>query len=294
MQLDSNILLIINPISGAIEKDGIVRTLNEAVKLQKLHIQSFVTSGQEDLVKLKKVLSKNEFQRIIVLGGDGTIKLAAEAITDQVIPLGILRGGSANGLANNLKIPTALDAQIEVALGDTIARLDRIRINDQFCLHISDLGINAELIKHYEASNIRGAFGYFLQSIPTLLSCDYPFEFEISLNGERFQKKGILLAIANAQKFGTGATINPKGAVNDGNFEVVIFKSLDIIEILKTLRDEVELPPEFAEYYSTTEARIRCKEPVPFQIDGEYQGSVTNIHATICDTPLSIAIPATT
>ncbi|MAP54993.1 diacylglycerol kinase family protein [Altibacter sp.] len=292
MQADSNILLIINPISGAIDKDGIVRSLQEEARLRKLQVQSFVTSGENDLTKLKQLLSENHMERIIVLGGDGTIKLAAEALTDQPIPLGILRGGSANGLANNLKIPKNLDAQIAVALGDSIAQLDRIRINDQYCLHISDLGINAELIKNYEASNIRGALGYFLQSIPTLFTCDYPFDFEITLNGDRFQKKGILLAIANAQKFGTGATINPEGKVNDGKFEVVIFKSLDVIEILKTLRDEVELPAEFAEYFSTTEARIQCKEPVPFQIDGEYQDSVTSIHATMCDTPLAIAVPA--
>jgi diacylglycerol kinase (ATP) len=153
--------------------------------------------------------------------------------------------------------------------------MDIIEIDGEYCLHMSDFGVNAELISRYEKSKIRGKWGYFLQSVPTLVSSDYPFKFTVEANDSVFETEGILLAIANASSYGTGAKVNPKGKMNDGTFEILIYKEFDFIEILKTLRNEVELDPEVVEVICTKEAKITCKTPVSFQIDGEFWESET-------------------
>src|SRR6478609_846210 len=43
-------------------------------------------------------------QRVVAVGGDGTIKLVAECLMKKNIPLGILPAGSANGLSKELGI----------------------------------------------------------------------------------------------------------------------------------------------------------------------------------------------
>ena len=111
--------------------------------------------------------------------------------------------------------------QIEVAMGDHFTNLDVLQVNDELCLHLSDIGLNAELIKNYESASIRGKFGYLMQSIPTLVRSKYPYEYEVEIDGKVYNHKGIMLAIANCQKYGTGAKINPEGRHDDGKFEII-------------------------------------------------------------------------
>jgi diacylglycerol kinase family enzyme len=41
-------------------------------------------------------------------------------------------------------------------------------------IHLSDLGVNAEMIKNYENSTIRGKLGYAIQTFTTLIDLDDP------------------------------------------------------------------------------------------------------------------------
>lgn len=285
------VLLVVNPISGAIEKTDVIEQVKKEVSNLKASLVIFETSGKDDCSKLEKQINDLDPCRIAVAGGDGTIKLLAEALNGKKIPVGIIPAGSANGLATNLDLPNTLEGQIKVAFGENLRQMDIIVIDDEFCLHMSDFGLNAELIKNYENSNVRGKLGYLLQSIPTLVESEYPFQFKVEANNMTFETEGILLAIANARSYGTGATVNPKGKIDDGYFELLIFKNFDVIEILKTLRNEVDLDPDFVQTIITKEARISCATPVSFQIDGEYLGERTSIEVSIIPRCILIAAP---
>lgn len=287
-----NVLLVVNPISGAMDKADLIEDIKKEVVKRKASLFVFETSGKEDVFNLKARIKEMEPCRIIVAGGDGTIKLTAEALEGQDIPIGIIPAGSANGLAYNLKLPATPEEQIIAAFGDDFVHLDIILLDGDYCLHMSDFGVNAELIRRYENSSIRGKWGYFLQTVPTLVNSDYPFKFTVETNGSTFEAEGILLAIANASSYGTGAKVNPKGKVNDGVFEILIYKEFDFIEILKTLRNVVELDPEIVEVITTTKAKITCHTPVAFQIDGEYLGKRKSIQAEILPQKLRIAAPS--
>lgn len=286
-----NVLFVVNPISGAIEKEDLIEQVRKQIKKIDASLFIYLTTGRDDCPNIEKRIKDLKPCRIVVAGGDGTIKAVAEALNGEDIPVGIIPAGSANGLAVNLNLPTTIDKQLEIAFGNSLRKMDIIIIDDEFCLHMSDFGLNAELIKKYENSNVRGKLGYLLQSIPTLVQSDYPFQFKIETNNTTFNTEGILLAIANARSYGTGATVNPNGKIDDGYFEILIFKNFDFIEILKTLRNEVELDPEFVEIISTQKARISCKAPVAFQIDGEYLGEKESVNVSVSPIKLEIAVP---
>lgn len=290
MDIIKVVLLVVNPISGGIDKSELV----EQVKKETIKINAsllvFQTTGEEDIFNLNQKISEHNPCRILIAGGDGTIKIVAEALKGKNIRVGIIPSGSANGLSVNLYLPVNLQDQIQTALGEKYIDMDIILIDDEYCLHMSDFGLNAELVKNYESANIRGKLGYLLQSIPTLLESNYPFEFEIEANGQTYSKEGILLVIANASSYGTGAKVNPNGRIDDGKFEILVFKNFDMIEILKTLRNEVQIDPDFVEIIITSEAKISCKEPVAFQIDGEYFGERNSVNVKILPKKLKIAV----
>ncbi len=284
------VLLVVNPISGAIDKAELIEEVKRGAIQKDASLIIFPTSGENDKVKLEKLIAEKEPCRIIVAGGDGTIKLVAESLGIKKIPIGIIPAGSANGLTYNLHLPLTLEEQIETALGDTFIEMDILKINNEYCLHIGDFGINAELIQKYQTAKLRGKLGYLLQSIPTLVQSEYPFDFTIKANNISIKTRGILLAIANARSYGTGATINPHGKLNDGYFEILIFKNFDVFEILKSLRNEVEFDPEFVETIITKEATITCDIPVALQVDGEYLGNHKLATVSIIPQKLQVAV----
>ncbi len=291
MNSENYILLVVNPISGDSDKSPIITSVKEEAKSRKINFKLYETSGKKDKEAIESIIKEIKPSRILVAGGDGTISLVAECILGTEICLGIIPAGSANGMAVNFNLPQTLPEQIEIALSDCTMKLDALFINDKICLHIADLGINAELIRNYEDSGIRGKMGYFLQSIPTLFNSDSPFHFNVETEEGNFEETGILLAIANANKFGTGATINPNGKMNDGKFEILIFKSLDFIEIFKTINDKPEMSDDFVRVFSTHKAKINSIKKIPFQIDGEFLGEIDEATATIEKESLLMALP---
>ena len=282
-------LFIINPISGNEDKSHLLRMVKAELKSDdKLTI--FKTTGENDTEKIQQELKKENFDRVLVAGGDGTVKLAAEAMGDHALPIGILPAGSANGLASDLDLPEQPKKFIPIALYGKTRKIDAININDELGLHISDFGLNAELIKEYESSSLRGKLGYAINSITTLFQSKGPYEFEISTEKESFTKKGIMLALANSKKFGTGAVVNPKGKIDDGIFEVLLFKKLDLFEILKTLNEGKELSSDFVESFPVKEVKIKTQQKVDFQIDGEYCKAISEVNAKILPNKLEIAV----
>jgi len=282
-------LFIINPISGNEDKSHLLRMVKAELKSDdKLTV--FKTTGENDTEKIQQQLKKENFDRVLVAGGDGTIKLAAEAMGENALPIGILPAGSANGLASDLDLPEQPKKFIPIALYGKTRKIDAININDELGLHISDFGLNAELIKEYESSSLRGKLGYAINSITTLFQSKGPYEFEISTEKETFTKKGIMLALANSKKFGTGAVVNPKGKIDDGIFEVLLFKKLDLFEILKTLNEGKELSSDFVESFPVKEVKIKTQQKVDFQIDGEYCKAISEVNAKILPNKLEIAV----
>ncbi len=291
MVSENYILLIVNPIAGNNEKDEIIASVEKEAEKRNYGFKLYKTSGKNDKEEITSLIKKDKPSRILVAGGDGTISLVAECILGTDICLGIIPAGSANGMAVNFGLPETLQEQLEVAFSNCTLKIDVLFINNKLCLHIADLGINAELIKNYENSGIRGKFGYFLQSIPTIFNSESPFHFTIKTDEGTIEMSGILLAIANANKFGTGATINPDGKLNDGKFEILIFKNLDFIEIFKTIQNKPEMSSDFVHVISTNKAEITSIKKVPFQIDGEFFGEVNSVNAKIEAENLVVAVP---
>src|SRR5690606_2064795 len=137
------------------------------------------TSGHSDKEAVKSALRRIKPHRIIAVGGDGTIKLIAETYPAERPIVGIIAAGSANGLATDLNLPADMEDAVSVALGNHYIELDILCIGDHLCLHISDMGLNANLISHYSDQPFRGYLGYALSILPTLPTVNELYKFKI-------------------------------------------------------------------------------------------------------------------
>ena len=288
--MKKNIIIVVNPVSGAVEKKEIVDSTLLFAKNENLESILYETSGKKDVENIKNLYNIHKPERIIIIGGDGTIRMVAEAIAKEDVILGIIPAGSANGFALDLDLQLTLEKNLEVAFLHQFMEVDIITINGKISIHLSDLGLNAELIKNYEQGEIHGKWGYALNTITTLFDSSEPFTAKVKANNETFEYVAIMIVIANAKKYGTGVVINPNGVMNDGKFELVILKNFDLILFGQIISGNMPSDPDDVEIISTDKATIELDAPVSFQIDGEYCGTETKLDIKILHKQLKVAV----
>ncbi len=291
MASKKTVLLVVNPIAGGKDKAAIVKAAQDRADELGYGWIEYETDGEEDIRKIKSLYQDRQPARVLVAGGDGTIKMTAEALQEYNVPLGILPSGSANGLAVDLGFPARIEEYLDIAFGDHFLELDMILINGQRSLHLSDLGLNAELIKNYEQSTIRGKLGYALQTVNTLTDDPVVFNAVVEVNGQKTEVATKLVVIANSQKYGTGVTVNPVGSMDDGKFEIVLFRNLDLITVGKIIAGNMPLDTGEVEIITASKATITTDIDVHFQVDGEYCGEVSRLEIEILPRQMKVAAP---
>jgi diacylglycerol kinase family enzyme len=160
MQNLLRILFIINPIAGGKEKKDWETAIREFFRDSDYAFEFYIQTGQSDKASIQQYIEKFRPSTVVAIGGDGTVKLVAEIVKETTMCLGIIPAGSANGLAKELGIPAGVNEAIEVILNGHCKKVDAIKINEEeLCFHLSDIGLNALLVKYFEKSKKRGCGG---------------------------------------------------------------------------------------------------------------------------------------
>lgn len=294
MQKDEpqKILFVINPVSGGKEKQDWETSVREFFKDRTHSIEFFLLTGDNDSVSVKHHIETIQPDKVVAVGGDGTVKMVAEIIRGSSVLLGILPAGSANGMAKELNIPLEKKEALNVIVHGKEECIDVIEINEEeICIHLSDMGLNAMLVKYFEESNKRGMWSY-TKGVFKMLWNKQKIHATIVTDEGEVHRKAFMIVLANASKYGTGATINPNGKLNDGRFEVVVVRRLNFWELLKLLISHKPFDADKVEIFSTTRLELAALRKSYFQVDGEYRGRVKNIHAEINPSCLKMMLPA--
>ena len=228
--------------------------------------------------------------RIIAVGGDGTVKLVCTCILGQGIPLGILPAGSANGMAKELGIPIDIPGALEVVQEGVLQNIHLVKINNEICIHLADIGFNAFVIKEFDKYDIRGMWGY-MKAAWKVLWRHPKMDVEIKIQGESVKSSAAMVVIANATKYGSGALINPVGRLDDDLFEVIVVKKISPSELFKMMVTHLAYNPAKTEVFQTGSLHIKSRIKAHFQVDGEYLGKIDRINAEIIKDAVQIIVP---
>ncbi len=286
------LLFVINPVSGGKEKHDWEASIRHYFQDKPYAIEFYLLTGDNDKSSVQHYIEAIKPGRVVAVGGDGTVKMLTELLMETTVPLGILPAGSANGMAKELDIPSDVEGALNIITEGAIRKIDLIKINEEeICIHLSDIGLNAMLVKYFERSKKRGMWGYG-KAIFRMLWEKQKINVTISTDEARFRRKAYMVALANARKYGTGANINPDGNVADGRFEVVVVRKLNVFEILKSIFTDRSFHPQKIEVFSTKSVELNIHHKAYFQIDGEFMGKTKNVKARILPQIISLMVPA--
>ncbi|MBD2755936.1 diacylglycerol/lipid kinase family protein [Spirosoma validum] len=286
-------LFAINPVSGGQDKSLWEEGIQTYFADLPHRIHQFHFDGKTDDQLLRQQITQHKPDCVVAVGGDGTLKIVATALLDTDLMLGVLPAGSANGMARELGIPPDVRGSLDALVNGSPKPVDIISVNDgDLCLHLSDIGLNAQIVKHYEQNNLRGKLGY-LRSVVNVLRKRRLLRISITVGEECVHRAALMVVLANARMYGTGAVINPDGSPFDGQFEVVIFRRLSFWSILKLFWRFKPFDPKNIEIYPATSVVIETQRRAYFQIDGEYRGRITKLKADIRPGALTMLLPTT-
>jgi len=285
------ILFVINPVAGGKSKGDIETSIHQYFSaLEQFETEWYVLSGANDKPSLKYWIDNWQPETVVAIGGDGTLKMVAELLMNTKTRIGLLPAGSANGMAKEFGLPDDLDKCLKIVAEGKTKDIDIISINDDISIHLSDIGLNAQLVKYFEETNQRGKWGYIREVWKVLLN-KKELGVQLTVNGKPLFRRAFMVVIANACRYGTGAIINPKGNLSDGLFEIIIIKKISFREFAKMFIGYRGFNKDKTEIFQLSETTISIQGNGSFQIDGEYKGLVHKVNAKVLPKALKVIVP---
>lgn len=162
-------------------------------------------------------------KRVIVWGGDGTVNEAAGALFGTVSALGIIPGGSGDGLARSLGLPRDPEAALRLALTAEPKPIDAGWLAGRHFVNIAGVGFDAEVAHRFQSRTSRGTRGYL--SIGLSLVWSYPcadYEIQMDAGVAAFSGPQFMVAFANGREYGSGFVIAPEASPSDGWFDTLV------------------------------------------------------------------------
>lgn len=288
-QTKLRLLFVVNQGSG--DKDT---SLSEQIinffSNSEIAIEIFELPRKCNVEQVTKAIEKIKADRVIAVGGDGTLKLVAECLLNTETPIGIIPTGSANGMAKELGIPLDIEEALEVVVNGMPKKIHATMVNQELCIHLSDIGFNAYLVKKFDELPTRGMLTYAKSAWHAFWN-HRKMQVQFKVADRQIKTKAAMVVIANATKYGTGFNINPNGKLDDDVFEIILIKEYAVMEILKIWVSRLPWNPKKIESFQASEVQITTKYKAHFQVDGEYLGKTNKIEAKLLPNAINLIVP---
>jgi diacylglycerol kinase (ATP) len=211
---------------------------------------------------------------VVAAGGDGTVGLVAEGILHSPTALGILPLGSVMNVARALEIPRDLDAAAALIPDSGIATIDageaeaangrRVRF-----LEAGSVGMNAAMFREAQRFDA-GDWASILRTIWVALRYR-PARMLLELDEGTVRTRALMVAVSIGPYTGAGMTVAPDARLDDGRFDVRVFRGFSKWELVRHLGSIAfgrrRYAPHVSTYRSAT-ARISSAHPLPARADG--------------------------
>ena len=236
----------------------------------------WTTSGAGEAEALARNAAAEGYQRIVAAGGDGTINEIVNGIAGQNVALGLLPLGTMNVFAAELGLPANdLGKCWGIIEQNRTRRVDLPRANRKHFVQLAGVGLDAQAVKETSGAFKRnfGPLSYLISAVQIASRTPPVLEIE---SDEATTAEGSFVLVGNGRLYGGRFPFFKQAVMNDGLLDVIVFKRLSYVDIIRYLQDVVFTPqissPE-VEYFQTRRLRVTSAETVPVEIDGELIGN---------------------
>jgi diacylglycerol kinase (ATP) len=234
------------------------------------------SSSAADAESLARNAAREGFTKIVAAGGDGTIHAVANGLAGSSATLGLLPIGTVNVFAIELGLPIHnLDMCWDIIEGDQVRLIDLPQANGKYFVQLAGVGLDAQVVKETSLTLKRnfGPLSYLISAAQ--IAARRPPRLFLESSHSSIKEASFVL-IGNGRRYGGPFPFFKQAVLDDGLLDVVAFKQVGYLEIIKYLQDvffssEIRLPE--VEYFQTERLRITSDQEVPVELDGELVGN---------------------
>jgi YegS/Rv2252/BmrU family lipid kinase len=265
-------LVILNPAAHS------ERGRRKQARVESLARGSIVcaTSRAGEAEGLARRAAQEGFEKIVAAGGDGTVNEVVNGLVGSNATLGLLPIGTMNVFAMELGLPSRdLDLCWNIIQSKKTRLVDLPRANQKHFVQLAGVGLDAQVVKE-TSSKLRRNFGplSYLISAAQIAARQPPRLFIESENASI--NEGSFVLVGNGRFYGGPFPFFKHAVIDDGLIDVVVFKRIGYLEIIKYLQNVVfssEIHTPEVEYFQTRRLRVNSDETVPVELDGELVGN---------------------
>lgn len=293
--MPSELHLIWNPVAGNGAALRAYELVTDSLAERGIPFTSEKSAYAGNATELAKAAVENGVKKIVVLGGDGTIREVASALLHTNIPLGIISCGTGNDIIRPLKIPNDPLAALEIALGDEVRQMDAAMANDLLYFNVAGFGFDVDVLRYVEIYKKRmknGSLAYMRGLLTALLHLNSR-KTTISWPGGSMEAQVLIIAAGNGTHFGGGMMVTPKADPFDGLLDICVINNVSKLNayliLPKFLKGE-HLTTKYVTYFQTTELTAVCEPASLLDVDGDILPG-TPVTFRILPKALSVVVP---
>jgi diacylglycerol kinase (ATP) len=268
--------VIINPIAGLFRRRGEgqrrATLARRILRSEGVEADVHLTEAPGHARALAAEASARGVDVVIAWGGDGTVNEVGATLAFGLTPVGIVPGGSGNGLARALAIPRAPAEALRHAIRATSRAIDVGEIDGRLFLNVAGVGFDAHIAHRFSrAHGARGFRRYFRLVTRDLLSYETA-SWRVAVDADSTESRLFLLTIANGSQWGNGAIVAPGARLDDGLLDLVSVDAPSRFELLRSIprlfTGTLDRSPVVS-VRRVTAARISGEVPLLYHFDGE-------------------------
>jgi YegS/Rv2252/BmrU family lipid kinase len=243
--LDRNLraTVIYNPMSGTLNVEATLPGALDVLRSAGWQVDVQATTRAGDAGRLAALARDQQQQVVLIVGGDGSLNEAANALAHSTMALGVLPSGTANVWARQVGLPVPnplwpdrLAEAARMLLDGSIKPIDLGRARDRYFVMWSGIGLDAEVTATIEPrptwSKRLGVISYGVHAFFTMLNFRGT-RMTVIVNEHSIKCRALMVLVCNAQLYGGIAEIAPEARLDDGLLDVCIFKGDSFFQALR-------------------------------------------------------------
>ena len=220
--------IIINPVAGSGRPRAGARVELARNVLRQCGVdgQVCLTTRQGEAREYARSFVERGVDTIVAWGGDGTVNEVASELAHRGSTLGIVPGGSGNGLARELGLPLRDPARsLRVALQGEPRWIDAGELGGRFFFNVAGIGLDAQMAAVFNTLTARGLLRYLIVACREMLTYESSF-YILRASDVAISQTALLVALANTRQYGNNAIIAPLARLDDGLLDLVVLPPL--------------------------------------------------------------------
>ena len=215
-------LIIVNPVSGTGRQERALSAIERHLDKDKFEHTISYTQGHRHAIDLTQNAVNDDFDAVVIVGGDGSINEVGQALAGTKVVMGIIPAGSGNGLSRALGISMKPKKAVQNLNNWNIRVIDSGTANDKPFMNMAGVGLDAHVADKFHKQKMRGLWKYILLIIRSLWDYKYQ-EYEVrTTEGPEFRRRAVLIAFANSAQYGNEALVAPTAIIDDGELNCVV------------------------------------------------------------------------